>query len=232
MATKKAARKAKPEKKLKRSAPKKKQAKPALARKPKPAPRKKPARIAPDRKLAKTAPGKKPARIAPDKKLAKPAPGKKFRRVAPRIRKPLPPPPFVAVGDWVSLRPGGAQPGALPIERDGEVAQGIICSIREIATGKLVAKTRDELEGYLLEVLHHRTFRPQFSSSRNVGPATAGTIARSPAWRKMQEILRNAAKERRFFSYATGGLPNELFGSLLDGWRVVRVRAAAVESRE
>ena len=214
MATKKAARKAKPEKKLKRSAPKKKQAKPALARKPKPAPRKKPARIAPDRKLAKT------------------APGKKFRRVAPRIRKPLPPPPFVAVGDWVSLRPGGAQPGALPIERDGEVAQGIICSIREIATGKLVAKTRDELEGYLLEVLHHRTFRPQFSSSRNVGPATAGTIARSPAWRKMQEILRNAAKERRFFSYATGGLPNELFGSLLDGWRVVRVRAAAVESRE
>lgn len=226
-------------KKAKAPALKRKAARPAPVEK-KAVPRGKPTPPAPAR-ANKTAPVKAPKQPVPSKaaartkaaaKIKAKAPVAKLRRKIPKPKPPPPPPPFVAVGDWISLRPGAGQLGSLATDQDGEVTQGIICSIREIATGKLVVKTKEDLGRYLLEVLHLRTFRPQFSSNRNVGPVGASQVAKGPAWRRIQEILRNAAKERRFFSYATGGMPNELFGSLLDGWRVVRARAAAVEYRE
>ncbi len=237
VATKKAARKGAPAKKAKAAAPKRKPARPAPAKK-KVAPRAKPARPAPAG-AKKAAPAKAPKRPVRGQVTAKAkaairakVPVAKPKRRIPKPKPPPPPPPFVAVGDWISLRPGAGQLGSPATDQDGEVTQGIICSIREIATGKMVAKSKEDLGSYLLEVLHLSTFRPQFSSNRNAGPAGASQVARSPAWRRIQEILRNAAKERRFFSYAAGGLPNELFGALLDGWRVVRARAAAVEYRE
>jgi hypothetical protein len=239
VATKKATRKGAPAEKAKTAAPRGKPARPAPVKKTA-APRAKPARPAPAI-VKKTAPVTAPKRPVRSKVTAKAkaavkvrakAPVARPKRKIPKIKPPPPPPPFVAVGDWISLRPGAGQLGSLATDQDGEVTQGIICSIREIATGKMVAKSKEDLGRYLLEVLHLRTFRPQFSSNRNVGPASGSQVVKSPAWRRIQEILRNAAKERRFFSYATGGLPNELFGSLLDGWRVVRARAAAVEYRE
>ena len=194
------------------------------------------------RKAARKAAPKRAAKAAkrPALKAARAAKASK----APKVRKPLKPKPskcrpapgppaVVAVGDWVLVRSSdGSGPVGLRIEGDGEATEGIVCSIREIASGKLVAKTKGEPGGYLLEVLHHRTFRPQFSSNRNTGVSGRAQALQNVPWARLREILRESAKQHRLYSYASGGLPNEVFGSLLDGWRVVRVRAASVELRQ
>jgi len=258
VATRKAPRKSAPKKKAKaapkskpRTVPKKK-AKAAPKSKPRTVPRKK-AKAAPKSK-PRTVPKKK-AKAAPKSKIARPAktaPGalkptraaqaapakaKKVSKRPPPKRRPakrkvvLSPSP-VAVGDWVLVKSGEGGPGGLRIEGDSEATEGIVCSVREIATGKLVAKTTDDLGGFLLEVLHHRTFRPQFSSIRNTGAPAGLRPTRSAASGRLRDILRDSATHRRFYSYASGGLPNEVFGALLDGWRVVRVRATSVEPRQ
>jgi hypothetical protein len=184
---------------------------------------------------SKTARTQKVARAAKRSnapKAAKAVRALKSPRGRPAQRKIPVVPLVVAVGDWVLLRgDSDGRPPGLRTEGDGEATEGIVCSIRQIATGKLVAKTKEEPGGYLLEVLHQRTFRSQFSSSRNAGGPGAQAL-RGPAWSSLRQILQEAAKQRRFYSYASGRLPNEVFGSLLDGWRVVRVRAAAVELRQ
>jgi hypothetical protein len=107
-----------------------------------------------------------------------------------------------------------------------EGAEGIVCSIREIATGKLVAKTRAPLHQYVFEVLHDRTFRPAFSSTSNVGAAKGtGEPGRSSAWRRVREMLREMSARNEFLVPGS----EAVFGSLLDGWRVVKVRARAEE---
>lgn len=221
MATRKAVQKTAPKKKVMRTVPKaSKAAKASMAAEP--------SKTARARKVPKAANPSKSPRIVKAVSALKGPRGKPAKRKAKAVVVPL----VVAVGDWVLVRADSSGlPSGLRTEGDGEAAEGIVCSIREIATGKLVAKTRDEPGGYLLEVLHQQTFRSQFSSSRNAGgPGVQGL--RSPAWSKLRQILQDSAKQRRLYSYGSGALPNEVFGSLLDGWRVLRVRAAAVELRQ
>ena len=162
--------------------------------------------------------------------------GKRPRRQP--ARKPGPP-PVVSVGDSVLIQAGesgrpeasGARPAGLESALQG--MEGLVCAIREIATGRLVGKTAGPLEGYVLEVLHQRTFRPEFSSNRNTGGARGPTpVAGGPAWAKVRELLRDMSRRSQFISQASGQLSGEPFDSLLDGWRVVKVRAQMVELGE
>lgn len=162
--------------------------------------------------------------------------GKRPRRQP--VRKPGPP-PVVSVGDSVLIqagesgRPGASEARPAGLESALQGMEGLVCAIREIATGRLVGKTAGPLEGYVLEVLHQRTFRPEFSSNRNTGGARGSTpVAGGPAWAKVRELLRDMSRRSQFISQALGQLSGEPFDSLLDGWRVVKVRAQMVELGE
>jgi len=114
--------------------------------------------------------------------------------------------------------------------RGGEAIEGIACSIRDIATGKLVPMTHGNLEGYVLEVLHNRTFTLQFSSSKNTGgPRGPDRVTDNPSWKRLRTLLRAMASQQQLLSAASGGLSREPLSSLLDGWRVIKVRAELVE---
>ncbi len=105
-----------------------------------------------------------------------------------------------------------------------------MCAIRDIRTGKLVAKTRGALSGFVLEILHTQTFRFQFSSERNAaGSVGSEALTDNPLWLKLRALLQEMAARREFASVGPGALLQEPFASLLDGWRVVKVNAEMVE---
>ncbi len=168
-------------------------------------------------------------RKPPRRTAARPRPKVRAGRKTKRAQAP----PVVTVGDAVLLRSG--EPNRIGrydarLAGVGEATEGLVYSIREIATGKLVGKTKGELEGYVLEVLHQRTFRPQFSSNQNTGGRRGPSDAASnPALVRLRAMLRELAHGNRFVSQASGALSAEAFGPLLDGWRVVKVRAQMVE---
>lgn len=115
-------------------------------------------------------------------------------------------------------------------DRGSEGIEGLVCSIRDIASGKLVAKTRGALEGFILEVLHDHTFHPQFSSARNTGgPKGPVEVHRNPTWLRMRDALQKMASGGELTSFAGGGAAAEPFASLLDGWRLVKLRANVTE---
>jgi hypothetical protein len=117
--------------------------------------------------------------------------------------------------------------------RGADAVAGIVCSIRKISTGKLTAKTRGNLDGYVLEVIHDRTFTAHFSSDRNAGGGRGPDQLRgSLSWVRLRAVLRKMAVEGRLPSVASGGLSQEPFSSLLDGWRVVKVKAEAIDTME
>ncbi len=154
------------------------------------------------------------------------------KRGAPRKRRPR----AVAVGDPVRLPPEvGNQiiqydPKMALEARAAEAVEGIVCSIRSIRTGKYVQKTRGDLSEFVLEVLHSQTFRFQYSSERNVaGSIAADVSAENPVWLKFRSILQEASSRGDFAGARAAVLGEEPFSSLLDGWRVVKVRAEAVE---
>jgi hypothetical protein len=115
-------------------------------------------------------------------------------------------------------------------DRGGEGIEGLVCSIRDIASGKLVTKTHGALEGFILEVLHDRTFHPQFSSARNTGgPKGPIEVHRNPTWLRMRDALQKMATSEELTALTSGGAAAEPFASLLDGWRVVKLRASVAE---
>lgn len=108
--------------------------------------------------------------------------------------------------------------------------EGLVCAIREVASGKLVAKTKGPLSSYVLEVLHDRTFHPQFSGNINSGGPRGPVVAKQNAkWERIRAHLAETAKTGKLVSQASGGLNAEPFVSLLDGWRVVKLHADLVE---
>jgi len=142
----------------------------------------------------------------------------------------------VAVGDAVRIAAdvrnliGRYDPKAVQ-ERHGEGIEGIVCSIRQIATGKLVAKTSGDLSGFVLEVVHNQTFRLHYGSDRNTGgPRGPEDVRENPVWQRTRSALRELATSKKFGSLSVGGAPDESLRSLLDGWRVVKVKAQQVEA--
>jgi len=110
------------------------------------------------------------------------------------------------------------------------VVEGLVWSIREVASGKLVAKTSGALSRYVLEVLHDRTFHPQFSGNINSGGPKGSTVAsENPKWVRIRALLQEMAKSGKLVSQASGGLTAEPFVTMLDGWRVVKLHAEVVE---
>jgi len=169
-------------------------------------------------------PKRKAARKRASRKRPKRRPAAKRRQTA------------VAVGDAVRL-PAEAHnqisrydPKLAPGGRSTEAIEGIVCSIRDIRSGKLVAKTKGDLAGFVLEILHAQTFRLQYSSERNVaGAAPSGIPAQNPLWSRLRALLQEMAARGELVSVSSGGLSQDPFASLLDGWRVVKVKAEAIE---
>ena len=171
----------------------------------------------------------------PPKRQQKPVARRKIRRRI--VRRPPALLATVSVGDAVRIpvESGGAPTrsaaSAAQPDRGGEALEGIVSSIREIATGRLVPKTTGDLSQYVLEVVHSQTFQLHYASDRNTGgPRGAEDIRQNPIWRKLRSVLREMAAKKRMVSVSQGGATEEPLRSLLDGWRVVRVKARQVEA--
>jgi len=179
------------------------------------------------------------AKAAPKRSL--PA-GRKAGRLAParprKIERKRPPSlASVAIGDAVRIPAeernliGRYDPRAAQDGRSGEGIEGVVCSVREIKTGKLVAKTTGNLSDYVLEVMHSQTFRLHYGSDRNTGgPRGPEDFRDNPVWQRLRAALREMAASKRLVSTSGGGLSEEPLRSLLDGWRVVKVKAEHVEA--
>jgi hypothetical protein len=176
---------------------------------------------------------KAPRRSAKTKKTPRrQAAAKKTLRRSTKARKGL---RVVAVGDAVKL-PIDARnlidrydPSAARGARSAEAVEGIVCSIRTIKTGRLVAKTRGDLSGYVLEIIHSETFRRHASPTERAGAPAITGLTQSPVWQRMRELLEKAVGAKELPSAASGGLSVEPYRSLLNGWRVVKVKAELVE---
>ncbi len=174
-------------------------------------------------------------RVSGKKKAAPKGVSGKKKAAPKRARRRTP----VGVGDVVRL-PSDIHneikrydPRMARAARAPEGIEGIVCSIRNIATGKLVPRTRGDLNGFVVEVLHTHTFHFQFSSDKNRA-GLAGPVAAtdSPLLHKIRALLAEMVARKKLVSGASGLLSEEPFASLLDGWRVVKMTAEAVESIE
>ncbi len=116
-------------------------------------------------------------------------------------------------------------------EASGWPIEGIILSLREISSGQLVPLASGDPGRYVLEVLHSRSFDPSFASVQNAGRAAAPGQT-SPIWAKVRALLSSLAAERKLVSLADGSLASSSLASLLDGWRIIKVRADEVEVPE
>ena len=193
----------------------------------------------------KAAPKKAAPKKAALKKGArkKAAPKKAKKRRSTRARKSRRQRPkglkTVQVGDAVRFpaearnQIGRYDPHTARAARGAEGIEGIVCSIRDIGTGKLVGKSRGDLSGFVLEVLHHQTFQLHYASDRNTGgPRGPENVKENPTWLRVREVLREMSANNQLVSVATGGLSEEPVRPLLDGWRIVKVKAEYVESAE
>ena len=229
-ATKKPARKAVSKKAATKKVAPKVAAKKAAAKKA--ATKKAATKKASSKKAAPKAPARKKASVK--KKLAARASMKNKRKPREAAKK-MPVPRAIAVGDAVML-PAGVlnqirryDAHATLGGRGAEAVSGLVCSIRQVATGKFTAKTRGDLEGYVLEILHSRTFQTQFSSKTNTGGAKSSeVVSDNPSWSRLRSLLKQQAESKQLASYGSGNVAREVFGPLLDGWRLVKMKAEFV----
>jgi len=173
------------------------------------------------------------ARAGPETRLKK-----SVRRRARRIVRRRPAwLATVSVGDAVRIPAevpnliGRYEPKATQEGRGREGIEGIVCSIRDIATGKLVAKTSRDLSAYVLELLHSQTFRLHYASDRNTGgPRGPEDVRENPVWQRLRGALREMAAGKQLLTVSGEGMFEGPLRSLLDGWRVVKVKARQVEA--
>ncbi len=133
----------------------------------------------------------------------------------------FPPATSVAVGDEIHVLEAGLpeQYKRLAVSRGRSVLSGIVCSIRNVKTGKLVPKAAGRMSDYVLEILDTQTFDPAFSSARNTGgPAPKQAVA---------QAVKKAAQAGRLMSDAAGSLREGPLARL-DGWRIVKFVASEV----
>ena len=137
----------------------------------------------------------------------------------------------LTVGDYVRLKSRAAnqhqsfQLNHEELSTQFESVDGIVLSIREIATGRLLAATEGGLDGYVIELLNERSFSPRFASQRNAPRGTDHPTA-APAWARLRQALRQAADSGMLYSSSMPTLFTESpLAKLLDGWRVLRIRS-------
>lgn len=113
-----------------------------------------------------------------------------------------------------------------------ESIDGLILSIRDISTGKLMSSTTGELTDYVIELLYDNTFSAKFASLKNA-PRTAERPTAAPAWRRMQAILRDMAAKGELLSTSSPDfLQNSPLTKMLDGWKVIKVRSHEISTLE
>jgi hypothetical protein len=159
------------------------------------------------RSQAKKAPTKAPRKTSP-KKAAKRAPK---RAVA------------IAIGDEVKS-PAPARSAQVPAwSRTGasqrDYVSGIVCSIRDIRTGKTVKVAKGDMDRYVFEILGDETFARGLSSVAN----TETSAARA----RVQEVLRRLSRRKQMPTLAEAASQEEGFAGL-DGWRVIKVHSAEI----
>lgn len=148
-------------------------------------------------------------------------------------------PQMLAPGDEVRLplrihnRFAGYDPRLLREDAPSRQIEGLVLSIRDIATGQLVPLASGEFSQYVVEVLHNRSFDASFSSVANAGKATMGMRPQNaPAWAKVKSVLKQLGAERKLVSTADNSINTSPLTELLDGWRVVKVKADQLEMPE
>jgi hypothetical protein len=209
---------------------------------------KKAKKTAKTKKAKKTAKAKKAKKTAKAKKAKKAKKVKKTQRTAKKARKgstgaarraKRPVVRSVSVGDLVRLPPDayralqGYASTSGAEARSAEAVVGVVCSVRNISTGNLVTQTRGDLTGYVLELIHAQTFRPHYGSDQNTGgPRGPEDIRENPVLNRLRRTLNELARKGHRINTAGEGLGEEPLKSLLDGWRVVKVKAEVVESAE
>ncbi|OPZ81157.1 MAG: hypothetical protein BWY76_03124 [bacterium ADurb.Bin429] len=142
---------------------------------------------------------------------------------------------MLTVGDYVRLKSRAAnQHQSFQLNREElstqyESVDGIVLSIREISTGRLLAETSGDLDGYVIELLNERTFSSRFASQRNAPRGTDHPTA-APAWARLRQALRQAADGGVLYSSSMPTLFTESpLAKLLDGWKVLRIRSCDFE---
>jgi len=145
----------------------------------------------------------------------------------------------ISVGDQVRvpLEVENAYAGyQLPTDRRrtmGEPIEGLVCSIRNVSTGQLVNTASGDMNDYVFEILHSRSFNPRFASEHNVGGSKAPRLVQEyESWSKVRQALRDLAARGELLSDARGELAKQALAPHLDGWRVVKMRSAVIESLE
>jgi hypothetical protein len=114
-----------------------------------------------------------------------------------------------------------------------EPVEGLVCSIRHVPTGKLVKAAKGDMNEYVFEILHSRTFNPRFASDRNVGGSrTPRLVQEYEAWVTVRKMLRERATKGELLSDARGELARQALAGVLDGWQLVKMRTPEVESLE
>lgn len=145
----------------------------------------------------------------------------------------------ISVGDQVRvpLEAENAYVGyQIPADRrraTGEPIEGLVCSIRNVSTGQLVKTASGNMSDYVFEILHSHSFSPRFASEHNVGGSKAPRLVQEyETWLKVRQALRDLAAKGELLSDARGELAEQVLAPHLDGWRLVKMRSAVMESLE
>jgi hypothetical protein len=158
---------------------------------------------------------------------------KAARRPAPTGARLLAPGDEVRLPLRIHNRVHGYDPRLLREDVPSRAIEGLVLSVREIATGKLVPLASGEFSQYVLEVLHNRSFDAIFSSTQNAGKSTMGQRPQNtPMWARVKSALHQMGAERKLISLADGTLNASPLATMLDGWRIVKVRANEIEAVE
>lgn len=143
--------------------------------------------------------------------------------------------PIVSVGEGVRLPLNEVNDyvpsHAIPTGSEAVTAEGLICAIRHIARGEYVATAAGNLRQYVVEILINQSFHPAYASPSNVGEHSTRRIQDNPVWRAVRDrlvALRNQGE------LPAGGLAvlSGPLKDLVDNWRIVKIRARALQPLE
>ncbi|MHB9131373.1 MAG: hypothetical protein ACYDBB_09825 [Armatimonadota bacterium] len=144
----------------------------------------------------------------------------------------------LAVGDYVRLKSYTANENkSAEVTNNRSISayapiDGLVLSIREVRSGRMVDKAKGEPSDFVVEVVVDASFSTRYASLRNA-PRGSDRPALTPTWRQLSVHLRALAEKGQLFSTAT---PEQLAGSplgkVLDGWKVLKVWSHELESME
>lgn len=113
-----------------------------------------------------------------------------------------------------------------------EPVEGLILSIRDIKTGHLLDKVSGHVGDCVIELLYDNTFNTKYASLRNA-PRGSERPTSTPTWQRMRALLREGAEKGQLYTTSIpASLSDSPLAKLLDGWKVVKIHASAMENLE